>query len=57
MSTTEEILAVYNDDIAKQSYILERKFGKKPFYDNFKGMAVRRNIDPDPCQTKYQGDK
>jgi hypothetical protein len=57
MSDLEEIQAVYQDDIDRQCYILERKEGKRPFYDNFKGMSIRRNIDYDPSKTKYQGEK
>jgi len=49
-STHEEIMAVYEYDIGKLSYLVEMKYGKKPFYDNFDGMQVRRNIDYDPTK-------
>jgi hypothetical protein len=47
MSTDEEIRAVYEDDIGKMSYIVEQKFGKRAFYDNFRGMKIRKNTDID----------
>ena len=47
-STHEEIMAVLNDDVGKKSYIVESKFGKKPFYENFDGMQIRHDDDPDP---------
>jgi hypothetical protein len=49
-STPEDIAAVYNDDILKQSYIVETKFGKRAFYDDFVDMSIRRNIDYDPTK-------
>jgi hypothetical protein len=57
MSSDEEIRQVYEQDIAMMSYLVEKTFGKKPFYDNFKGMSVRKNGEYDPSQTKYQGEK
>jgi len=56
-STTEEIQAVYRDDIDMKSYLVEVKYGKIPFYEGFKGMQVRKNNDYDSCETKYQGEK
>lgn len=38
MSTDEEIRAVYDEDIYRQTVIVESKFGKAPFYDNFNGF-------------------
>lgn len=52
MSTHEEIMAVYTDDIGKMSYIVEQKFGKIAFYDGFSGMGVRSMLDADPCAVK-----
>jgi hypothetical protein len=57
MSSDEEIRQVYEQDIAMMSYLVEKTFGKKPFYDNFKGMSIRKNGEYDPSQTKYQGEK
>jgi hypothetical protein len=57
LSTDEEIRAVYEDDIAMMSYIVERKRGKAPFYNQFREMSVRKNADYDPVETKYQGEK
>ena len=51
MSSHEDIAAVYSDDIARQSYIVERKFGKKPFYDNFVDMYEFDMLDPAPSAT------
>ena len=56
-SSSEEIMAVYFEDIAKMSKIVEEKFGKVPFYDNFKGMSVRNNLDYDPTRVKNKGKK
>lgn len=56
-STTEEIQAIYEYEIAKMNYLVESKHGKGPFYENFNGMAVRRNNDYDPAITRYQGEK
>ena len=52
MSTSEEIQAVYEYEIAQKSYLVEMKRGKQPFYDNFKGMSIRRNFDYDPTEVK-----
>ena len=49
-SSPEDIAAVYNDDIGKMSYIVENKFGKGAFYEGFKDMGIRRNIDYDPTR-------
>ena len=57
LSTDEEIRAVYEDDIAMMSYIVERKSGKGPFFNYFKEMQIRKNHDYDPCKTRYQGEK
>jgi len=57
MSSHEEIMAVYEDDIAMKSYIVERKHGKGPFFNYFKEMQIRKNTDYDPAITKYQGEK
>jgi hypothetical protein len=57
MSSDEEIQAIYQYDIDRLSYFVEIKYGKKPFYDNFKGMSVRKNIDYDPTRVKNKGDK
>ena len=40
MSTSEEIHAVYEQDIAEKSKIVERKYGKLPFYAGCKDMSV-----------------
>jgi len=50
LSTHDEIMAVYEDDINRLSYLVEMKHGKKPFFDNFKGMQVRHNLDYDPTE-------
>lgn len=39
MSTLEEIAAVYNEDIYQKTKLVESKFGKSPFYDNFVGFS------------------
>ena len=57
LSTDEQIREIYEYDIGMMTYLVEKKFGKQPFYDNFKGMAVRKNKSYDPAQTKYQGEK
>ena len=57
MSTSEEIQAVYEEEIAQKTKLVERKFGKAPFYKNFKDMRKFKLMDVDPCQTKYQGEK
>ena len=38
MSSHEEIMAVYEDEIQSKSRLVESKFGKSPFYDNFRGF-------------------
>jgi len=43
-------MAVYEDDINRLSYLVEMKHGKKPFFDNFKGMQIRHNLDYDPTE-------
>lgn len=40
MSTDEEIRAVYEQDIAEKTQLVESKFGKAPFYDNFDGFSI-----------------
>lgn len=47
MSSDEEIRAVYEADIGMMSYMVETKFGKKPFYDNFSDMKIRNLSDVD----------
>jgi hypothetical protein len=39
MSTDEEIRAVYDEDIARQTNIVWNKLGKAPFYENFDGFS------------------
>jgi len=39
MSTHEEIMAVYEADIYQKTMLVESKFGKSPFYDNFNGFG------------------
>ena len=39
LSTHEEIMAVYEEDIYRKSKVVESKFGKAPFYDNFNGFS------------------
>ena len=51
-STHEDIMAVLEDEIGKKSYIVETKFGKKAFYENFRDMQVRKNSDVDPTWVK-----
>ena len=51
MSSHEDIAAVYEDSIARQAYIVERKFGKKPFYDNFNDMYEFDMLEPAPSAT------
>ena len=55
MSSSEEIEAVYSDDIGKMSFMVEQKFGKKAFYNNFKDMPIRKNSDYDPTWVKNRG--
>jgi hypothetical protein len=57
LSSNEEIEAVYSDDIGKMSFMVEQKFGKKAFYDNFKDMPIRKNSDYDPTWVKNKGEK
>jgi len=38
MSTSDEIRAVYEEDIFKKSKFVESKYGKSPFYNNFDGF-------------------
>jgi hypothetical protein len=56
-SSHEEIMAVYQDDIDRLSYIVEHKYGKQPFYDGFAGMSVRKIHDYDPTKVKNTGEK
>ena len=51
MSTTEQIRAIYEEDIARKSYVVERRFGKKPFYDDFVDMYEFDMLDPAPSAT------
>ena len=37
--THEEIMAVYEEDIYQKTRVVESKFGKAPFYDNFNGFS------------------
>ena len=39
MSTPEEINAVFEEEINQKSRLVENKFGKSPFYDNFEGFS------------------
>jgi len=39
MSTAEQIRAVYEEEINQKSRLVEAKFGKSPFYDNFDGFS------------------
>ena len=42
LSNHEEIMAVYESDIAEKTRLVESKFGKKPFYDNFRGFHIEK---------------
>jgi hypothetical protein len=44
-STHEDIMAVFNDDINEKSRLVEAKFGKAPFYDNFEGFSIKGIYD------------
>jgi hypothetical protein len=39
MSSHEDIMAVYHEDIEQKSRLVESKLGKAPFYDNFNGFS------------------
>ena len=39
MSTSEDIASVYEEDIYRQTKLVESKFGKSPFYNNFEGFS------------------
>lgn len=39
MSDSTEINAVFEEEINKKSRLVENKFGKSPFYDNFEGFS------------------
>ena len=56
-SSHEEIMAVFQDDIDRLSYIVEHKYGKQPFYDGFKGMSVRKLHAYDPTEVINTEDK
>ena len=45
MSTHDEIMAVYEDEIYQKSKLVESKFGKAPFYDNFDGFSFDHLYD------------
>lgn len=45
MSTHDEIMAVYHEEINSQSSLVESKFGKAPFYDNFNGFSIKGLYD------------
>jgi hypothetical protein len=38
LSTHEQIMEVYEEDIASKSRLVESTFGKSPFYDHFDGF-------------------
>lgn len=40
MSTDEEIRAVYEEEIANKTNIVWHKYGKAPFYENFKDFSI-----------------
>lgn len=44
-STIEDIQAVYEDEINQKSRLVEFKFGKAPFYDNFDGFSIQSIYD------------
>jgi len=56
-STHEEIMEVYNSEIAEKTKYVENKFGILPFYDGCKNMRAFKMYDFDPSWTKYQGEK
>ena len=39
LSSLEDIRNVYEQDIYSQSRLVESKFGKAPFYENFEGFS------------------
>ena len=57
MSSEKEIQEVYEQEIREKSQLVEKKFGKLVFYERGKGMREFHMTDPDPCRTKYQGEK
>ena len=40
MSTDNEIRAVYDEEIERKTNIVWNKFGKSPFYENFKDFSI-----------------
>ena len=38
-------MAVYEDEISSKSRLVESKFGKAPFYDNFNGFSIEKVTD------------
>jgi hypothetical protein len=40
MSTHDEIMDVYNEEINQKSRLVESKLGKAPFYNNFQGFCI-----------------
>lgn len=57
MSTSEEILECFEQEIAYKSKIIENKCGILSFYENGVGMRTFNMTDPAPCQTKYVGER
>ena len=47
MSTRDEILEVFNEDIERKSKMVRDRHGEIPFYDGFWGMSVRNIWDLD----------
>jgi hypothetical protein len=45
MSTSEEINAVFCEDIARKSQIVCSKYGPAPFYENFHGFCIEGLYD------------
>jgi hypothetical protein len=57
MSTHEEIMEVYNAEIAEKTKYVENKFGLLAFFEGGRSMRQFKMYDVDPSATKYQGEK
>ena len=56
-SSEKDIQEVYEQEIAKKSDLVQRKFGKLAFYEYGRGMRKFRLTEVDPSSTKYMGEK
>jgi len=45
MSSPEEIVAVFNEDVCRKSKIVFSKYGLSPFYDYFDGFQIAGRYD------------